>query len=40
MNRRKVFILFAFIGFVLAFAAGLPAARSAVPGKVAPGTTE
>ncbi|PWS38028.1 hypothetical protein DFH01_01580 [Falsiroseomonas bella] len=31
MNRTAVFVMFAFIGFVIAFAAALPAARSATP---------
>lgn len=35
MNRTAVFVMFAFIGFVIAFAAALPAARSGTPIEVA-----
>ncbi|PWS38027.1 hypothetical protein DFH01_01575 [Falsiroseomonas bella] len=31
MRRTTVFVLFAFLGFLFAFAAALPSARSAAP---------
>jgi hypothetical protein len=40
MNRRAIFVMFAFLGFAIAFAAAMPAARSGTPAPVAaPATT-